>query len=206
MTGATYWAWWGGALLLSFVAVAHLWLAGHLLAVSGILDRILRWRADEEDRTSEVTLADGGLNQALLDATAAQFGPAAAAALEADVMPDNPDSPAHSMNVRMPISAASLFVAFLVLGGALSAWTSVGFALDWSLGPAFEELVTSRGLRLALPGVGGLLVGFGAKMAGGCTSSHGLVGCARLQTSSLLSTTGFFAGGIVASWLIGVIG
>jgi hypothetical protein len=60
---------------------------------------------------------------------------------------------------------------------------------------------------LTLPGfcaivVGGFLVGFGARWAGGCTSGHGITGLATLQPASLLAVAGFFAGGLLVTWII----
>lgn len=52
---------------------------------------------------------------------------------------------------------------------------------------------------------GGLLVGFGTRLGGGCTSGHGVCGMARLSRRSLLATFTFMASGIatvaVANWL-----
>jgi uncharacterized membrane protein YedE/YeeE len=48
----------------------------------------------------------------------------------------------------------------------------------------------------------GLLIGFGAKLAGGCTSGNGLSGVSMLSPAALTSTAVFFATGIVVSHLI----
>ncbi|MGH2623700.1 MAG: YeeE/YedE family protein [Sphingobacterium sp.] len=45
--------------------------------------------------------------------------------------------------------------------------------------------------------VGGLLVGFGARYAGGCTSGHSISGISNLQVPSMIATAGFFIGGII---------
>lgn len=45
--------------------------------------------------------------------------------------------------------------------------------------------------------LGGLLVGFGARYAGGCTSGHSISGISNLQLPSLIATIGFFAGGLL---------
>ncbi|MCK8520959.1 YeeE/YedE family protein [Aquimarina sp. D1M17] len=45
--------------------------------------------------------------------------------------------------------------------------------------------------------LGGLLVGFGARYAGGCTSGHAISGLSNLQIPSLLAVIGFFIGGLV---------
>ena len=44
--------------------------------------------------------------------------------------------------------------------------------------------------------LGGLLVGFGARYAGGCTSGHAISGLSDLQVPSLIAVIGFFIGGI----------
>jgi len=45
--------------------------------------------------------------------------------------------------------------------------------------------------------VGGLLIGFGTRYAGGCTSGHAISGLSDLQVASLLAVVGFFIGGLV---------
>lgn len=45
--------------------------------------------------------------------------------------------------------------------------------------------------------IGGLMVGFGARYAGGCTSGHAISGLSNLQLPSLIAVIGFFIGGLV---------
>ena len=49
---------------------------------------------------------------------------------------------------------------------------------------------------------GGVLVGFGSRYAGGCTSGHAISGISNLQTSSLIAVVGFFLGGLIMVHLI----
>ena len=49
---------------------------------------------------------------------------------------------------------------------------------------------------------GGLLVGFGSRYAGGCTSGHAISGLSNLQIPSLLAVLGFFVGGLTMTFLI----
>lgn len=51
--------------------------------------------------------------------------------------------------------------------------------------------------------IGGFLVGFGARYAGGCTSGHSITGIANLNWPSLLATVCFFAGGLAVTWGLG---
>ena len=55
---------------------------------------------------------------------------------------------------------------------------------------------------LAILLIGGLLVGFGTRYAGGCTSGHAISGLSNLQLPSLIAVIGFFIGGLVMSWLL----
>lgn len=91
---------------------------------------------------------------------------------------------------------------------AIAATTQVelaqlGIALDDKLVPtslfSFSELLTLRGFILMV--VGGFLVGFGARYAGGCTSGHGITGTAHLQLPSLIALIGFFIGGLLITHL-----
>lgn len=45
--------------------------------------------------------------------------------------------------------------------------------------------------------VGGLLIGFGTRYAGGCTSGHAISGLSDLQLPSLIAVIGFFIGGLL---------
>lgn len=45
--------------------------------------------------------------------------------------------------------------------------------------------------------IGGLLIGFGSRYAGGCTSGHAISGLSNLQLPSLKAVIGFFIGGLI---------
>jgi len=49
---------------------------------------------------------------------------------------------------------------------------------------------------------GGLLVGFGTRWAGGCTSGHTIMGLSNLQWPSLVATMAFMIGGITGTWVL----
>ena len=50
--------------------------------------------------------------------------------------------------------------------------------------------------------VGGVLVGFGSRYAGGCTSGHAISGLTNMQLPSLIAVAGFFIGGLATTYLI----
>ncbi|MGB1375401.1 MAG: YeeE/YedE family protein [Rhodothermales bacterium] len=65
---------------------------------------------------------------------------------------------------------------------------------------SLEGLASTRGLIMIV--LGGFLVGFGARYAGGCTSGHAISGLADLQLPSLIAVIGFFAGGLIATFFL----
>jgi uncharacterized protein len=65
---------------------------------------------------------------------------------------------------------------------------------------SFESLLSARGFLLMV--VGGFLVGFGTRWAGGCTSGHAIMGLSTLQWPSLVATMSFMIGGFISAWLI----
>jgi uncharacterized membrane protein YedE/YeeE len=59
----------------------------------------------------------------------------------------------------------------------------------------WESLITVRGFIMIV--IGGFMVGFGTRYAGGCTSGHAIMGLSSLQWPSLVATCCFMLGGIV---------
>ena len=66
----------------------------------------------------------------------------------------------------------------------------------------FSNRAFSSVKTIALLLVGGFLVGFGARYAGGCTSGHAISGLSNLQIPSLIAVIGFFIGGLVMIHLL----
>ena len=50
--------------------------------------------------------------------------------------------------------------------------------------------------------IGGILIGFGSRYAGGCTSGHAISGLSNLQRQSLKAAIGFFVGGLIMAHFI----
>ena len=72
------------------------------------------------------------------------------------------------------------------------------------LGPdeifGIEALQSPKGILILL--IGGVLIGFGTRYAGGCTSGHAISGLSNLQLPSLIAVIGFFIGGLVMTYFI----
>ena len=61
----------------------------------------------------------------------------------------------------------------------------------------FGDTSWTDGKVLSILALGGFLVGFGARYAGGCTSGHAISGLSNLQLPSAIAVIGFFVGGII---------
>ncbi|MBD3628977.1 YeeE/YedE thiosulfate transporter family protein [Cyclobacterium sp.] len=65
---------------------------------------------------------------------------------------------------------------------------------------SWSNLFTLKGLFFFV--IGGFLVGFGTRYAGGCTSGHAIMGISNLQWPSLVATIFFMLGGFVMTHLL----
>jgi uncharacterized membrane protein YedE/YeeE len=65
---------------------------------------------------------------------------------------------------------------------------------------SWESLLTLKGFLMMV--VGGFMIGFGSRYAGGCTSGHAISGLSNLQVPSLIATICFFIGGLIMANII----
>lgn len=72
--------------------------------------------------------------------------------------------------------------------------------IDALLGAPLTALdIEIYSVRNVIPlSVGGVLVGFGARLANGCTAGHCIMGVSLGAKSSIVATLGFFAGGLIS--------
>ena len=94
------------------------------------------------------------------------------------------------------------FLVGLVVGGTLSAVFGGGWAPTWDLGMFDAVIRLDEAGKLAWMFVGGLFIGFGTRLGGGCTSGHGIFGLSNLELPSLVTTLSFMAAGIVTTNLL----
>lgn len=95
-----------------------------------------------------------------------------------------------------------MLVAGIILGSFLSAVSSGDFQPTWVPSSWASAFGGSRSLRISSAGAGGVLLGFGARWADGCTSGHGISGAMQLAVSSWISALCFFAGGIATAHIL----
>lgn len=94
----------------------------------------------------------------------------------------------------------------LVLGVIIGAFVSALISGDFRFFFLPSKWIAAFGntpvLRFFVALIGGILMGFGARWAGGCTSGHGISGALQLAISSWIAAICFFVGGIAAAFLI----
>ncbi len=96
----------------------------------------------------------------------------------------------------------AVFVTCTSLGGFVAAWTGGEFRNEWLHPMWVARFGDSIWLRAAVAGGGGILMAFGARLAGGCTSGHGISGALQLSVGSWIALISFFAGGVVTARLL----
>lgn len=93
------------------------------------------------------------------------------------------------------------FMAGIVLGAFVASRLGAQSLLTAEMGILTASGVSSGASALLLFS-GGLLLGLGARLAGGCTSGHSIHGIANLHMSSIIATIAFLLSGWLAFWLI----
>ena len=95
-----------------------------------------------------------------------------------------------------------MLVFGIIVGAFASSKFSGQFQLNWV--PPFWTAAMDKGAwsRFLTALIGGILMGIGARWAGGCTSGHGISGTMQLAVSSWLAALCFFVGGIATAMLI----
>ena len=105
----------------------------------------------------------------------------------------------HEGDFANPNNWRLWFLIGIPLGGFIAALTSPGeIVASFSLGAMYDSVLPqalwAKGLVLI---GGGFMIGYGARLAGGCPSGHSIAGMSMLNPPSILASAGFFVGGIV---------
>jgi hypothetical protein len=198
----SYWSWWLGGLGLAAVVLLHWFTLGRQMAVSGRFTALVnRLRFGLSDSEVEAASMEDQL-AAMRAATMEAFGEDAVA--ESVSTADVPQ-PRTRKPRQQPMTIHVLFLACLVLGGALSAALPGATVAGVTMGVRSETFIDVFGsaswVAPLVLGLGGVLVGFGTRMSSGCTSGHGLCGVSRGSPAGLLATACFFGAGIVLSFV-----
>jgi hypothetical protein len=213
---SNYWPWWAGAIGLALITINYTLTTDRSLGVSAAWDRVLHWRAERRLEQLDAQFTDDrALVDAFAAATAEHFGtgpgsPALPLTARGDAQAHSQDvepmavesAPVASLRPAPLVTQAALLLS-IFLGGWVAAVTAGRFELRLDMGNGFRDLVTDNPTTMiGVLFVGGVLVGFGTRLAGGCSSGHGLSGCGRLRPVSILATAVFFGTAVLVSFLL----
>lgn len=196
-----YLNWWIGGLALGGLTIIFRLLTGRTLGVSGSWRKVAFWRQESalDKTTMALTQNQPAAANALLAATMAEFGENAIPSVPGSAT--NTPTPTGNSH-PVPWTAHLLFLLCMLIGGFVWAIYTGHFQLHFELS-ALHSHITGAGWKMGLVLLtGGFMVGFGTQMAGGCSSGHGLSGCANFSWSSILATAVFFSTAVGVSLLI----
>lgn len=201
----TYLPWWATGISLAFITLGFYLFLHRPLGVSGSWARIIMWKNDSVIQKAEAPFRKNPklFEDALMAATIEEFGEKEVLeyiqsrhkhtpVMQEDITTTVPSS-------RSPWTAHLVFLIMLMLGGLLGAVIRGDLSFQPTLGLLHSSLFGNGIGSLMMLFFGGLMVGFGTQMAGGCTSGHGLSGFSRLVPASIVATLSFFGAAIVFS-------
>jgi len=117
-------------------------------------------------------------------------------------------APRHTMSLKYfqdnkpKVDWEVMLVVGVIVGALLAAWNGNELLARWVPPMWADRFGDAPGLRLIVAGAGGVLMAFGARLAGGCTSGHGISGAMQLSVSSWIALVGFFFGGVITAMLL----
>lgn len=201
-----YWPWWAGAIGLALVTISYTLATDRQFGVSGAWDRVLHWRREREQQRQRArdAIDQRALVDALATMSASGTGSVAAQLAPPTSKHERPKSPPARPRPRpAPLATQAAFLVSILIGGFVAAVVAGRFELRLDMGPGFSQLVTDNPITMVgALFLGGLLVGFGTRLAGGCSSGHGLHGCGRLYPASIVATGVFFGVAVLVSFLL----
>ena len=90
----------------------------------------------------------------------------------------------------------------IILGAFIAAFTGNEITGTWVPALWAERFGPDIALRSGVAFLGGAILAYGARLAGGCTSGHGISGALQLSVSSWIALMSFFAGAVATSMLL----
>lgn len=123
-------------------------------------------------------------------------------AVEGMVSPEHVSGLSYFQKYVFKVDWQLLFVIGIALGAFISSVFSGTFRLQAVPDMWKARFGPSIGKRTIVAFIGGIFAAFGARMAGGCPSGHGLSGLMQLSLSGFVSLACFFLGGMIVARLL----
>ncbi|SNR98601.1 hypothetical protein SAMN04488503_2194 [Humidesulfovibrio mexicanus] len=126
----------------------------------------------------------------------------AAGFVEGAVDPERVTALDYFVKIAPKLDWQFLFVIGIALGSLMAALASRTFRVQAVPDRFAKRFGPRTALRMGLAFLGGAVAIFGARLADGCPSGHGLSGSLQLAASGFVSLAGFFIGGLVMARLV----
>ena len=203
--GFEYWPWWIGGLALAALTILFRFLTSKALGVSGSWYRVAYWRQQKEQDKAAATLTKNrdATADALMLAALAEFGEDAMDETLGEssekVARDSTNKVSPTIAAPTPWTVHLVFLLCTFAGAFLWAIYTGNFHIQLELSELHTQLSGPGWKALMVLFVGGLFVGIGTQMAGGCSSGHGLSGCSNFSVTSVIATIFYFGTAVLVS-------
>lgn len=122
--------------------------------------------------------------------------------MEQQVVPEHVENNAYFQAKKVKVDWQMMMVAGVFFGALMASLSDRSFKLE-KVPPAWNSRFgSSIRKRAGAAFLGGVVLMFGARLAGGCPSGHGLSGMMQLSLSGFIAMGCFFAGGIIMARII----
>jgi uncharacterized protein len=118
------------------------------------------------------------------------------------INPEKTERKEYYREIIPQVDWAFMIIPGIIIGAFISAFISGQFHLFWVPSLWGDTFGYNPVVRIIVALAGGILLGFGARWAGGCTSGHGINGSIQLSLASIITACCFFIGGIATALLI----
>jgi uncharacterized membrane protein YedE/YeeE len=122
--------------------------------------------------------------------------------VEQSVAPDHVAENAYFQSKKVKVDWQFMLLVGILLGAFVASRFDGSFKLEAVPPYWLERFGGSVGIRAVGAFLGGIVAMFGARLAGGCPSGHGLSGLMQLSISGFLAMIGFFAAGVLVARLL----
>ena len=122
--------------------------------------------------------------------------------IEKTVAKDHVENNPYYQSKKVKIDWQFMFVVGILIGAFAASMIDKSFKVE-SVPPIWSERFGDNVVVRAIGAfLGGIVAMFGARLAGGCPSGHGLSGLMQLSISGFLAMAGFFGAGILIAHIV----
>lgn len=126
----------------------------------------------------------------------------AAGLIEKSIAADHVNSNTYFQSKKVNIDWQMMFVVGILLGAFISSLTGKSFKSE-NIPPMWQQRFgNSIPKRAIVAFLAGLVAMFGARLAGGCPSGHGLSGLMQLSASGFIALAFFIIGGAITAKIL----